>query len=446
VGVWRRRGIDNCGVFVARQISPATEPATSKPDTRPAWAARIDQTAVGRRADVIVFVVAFSVGAAFLGWLTTLPPRVTHLSDFYHEAWPSYRVLDHGHLLGFLQTAPAYVGSLVLRAPFALVAHAWGGHARAAYFATGLPCLAAAAAFCVWLSAQPRTHGGIGWASRLTPVLLLFFNPVVLGALILGHPEEILGAVLCVAGVLLAVKGRVEWSGVLIGLAVVNKPSALVAVPVALAVMPGGRRLRGLLVMAATAGALLIPITLVRLDGFSVSGAGAQLGTGSGGYFFAPQLLWWFGPHAWIVGHAHVGIVAASIVCAAVWYALRRRGDASPVAVTDALALLTLVLLLRSALDPWDNLYYLVPFVLSLMTWEVRSGRTPIRTFFYTVLIVIVVPVAFIRMTDDTRAVLYALMVLPTMAWLAAMTYLSPAARQRVLGPRLARFGIARSS
>ena len=42
----------------------------------------------------------------------------------------------------------------------------------------------------------------------------------------------------------------------------------------------------------------------------------------------------------------------------------------------DALALLTLLLLLRCLLDTWDTSYYPLPFILALLAWEV-AGLPP---------------------------------------------------------------------
>jgi hypothetical protein len=322
---------------------------------------------------------------------------------------------------------------LVLRAPFALIPSAWSAGSRLVYFSTALPCLIAAVAFCTWLAAQPRRGGKIGWGSRINPIVVCIFNPLTLVALLGGHPEEVLGAVLCVGGVALAANGNVGWAGLLIGLAVINKPWALVAVPVALVVMPSDRR-RGLLVIAATAGAVMIPITLVRAHGLSAGSAGAQLGTQSGTIFNPPQLLWFFGPHSWIVSHARQAIIFISVACAALWWAVRARVRPSRDLGTDALLLLALVLLLRAALDPWDNLYYHVPFLFALVAYEVRSGRMPLLTIMYTFVLLIFVPIGSVpHMSPDLRAAVYAVIVVPTIGFMGAKLYLPDAAWERIL-------------
>ncbi len=80
-------------------------------------------------------------------------------SDYETEVRPAYDALTHGHVLEFLRLAPAYGGSLVERAPFALLPGLWGGGALAVYRMVALPCLVAAAVLGVWLVAQMRTVG-----------------------------------------------------------------------------------------------------------------------------------------------------------------------------------------------------------------------------------------------------------------------------------------------
>ena len=80
-------------------------------------------------------------------------------NDYDTEARPAFDALTHGHVLEFLRLAPAYGGSLVERAPFALLPGLWGGGQLAVYRMVALPCLLAAAALGVWLVAQMRAAG-----------------------------------------------------------------------------------------------------------------------------------------------------------------------------------------------------------------------------------------------------------------------------------------------
>lgn len=404
--------------------------ATSRP-TRRAGAIAVLRS---RRDDCIGALFGALIAIAVLAYVAAAGSTVATFNDFYREALPAYRALAGGHVVGFLRLGPAYVGSLVLRAPFALVPSIWGGGVRAMYFAAALPCVIAAPLFAAWLGAQPRRDGAT--RNRIGPMLLCVFNPLVLMALFGGHPEEILGAVLCVVGVVLAVRGSVDWAAVLLALAVVNKSSALVAVPVALVLAPAQRG-RMLVIMAALVGAVMVPVTLARMVGAGSSDAavtGATLGTGIGSIFNPPQLLWWFGAGSWIVAHARELIVLSSVLCAGLWWVRRARGlgaardlrGSAPdgartaPAVAQGLLLLALVFLLRAAFDPWNNPSYSIPFIFSLLAYEVFADRPPLLTVLYTVLVFVVVPVNGIaHVSDDLQAAAYAAIVLPLIGWMA---------------------------
>jgi hypothetical protein len=244
-------------------------------------------------------------------------------------------------------------------------------------------------------------------------------NPIVLIVLFGGHPEELLGAVLCIAAVMLAVKGRAEWAGALVGLAVANKPWALVAVPVVVAALPA-RRGRALLLATAIAGAVLVPRAAAGSHGLSAAANGAEVGV----IFNPPQLLWWVGHHSWIVGEARPLIVLAALLLSALWWCARRRPPRTPPAsAPDALLLLALVFLVRAALDPWNNLWYHIPFLFALLAFEVRAGRTPLLMAGYTMALLIVVPVGAVPMSPDVRAAVYAGIVLPMVAGLCVKLY-----------------------
>jgi hypothetical protein len=227
--------------------------------------------------------------------------------------------------------------------------------------------------------------------------------------------------------------GRAGWASLLVGLAVANKPWALVAVPVVIAALPAARR-RALALTAVSAGVVLLPILVVRDHSLSAGANGVQIGST---VFNPPQLLWWLGPHSWIAREARPGIVLLAIACAALWWVRRARSGALGPATSDALLLLALVLLLRAALDPWNNLYYHVPFLFALMAYEAREGRAPLLTLAYTVVLLIVVPIGGVpHMSPDLRAAVYAAVVLPTIAWLGVRLYGPGAASPRLLARR----------
>ena len=82
---------------------------------------------------------------AFCALIAYLGLESFQWSDYEHEVAPAFAALVHGHVGEFLRLAPAYGGSLVERAPFALVPGLWGGGALAVYRAVAVPCLLAVA-------------------------------------------------------------------------------------------------------------------------------------------------------------------------------------------------------------------------------------------------------------------------------------------------------------
>lgn len=332
-------------------------------------------------------------GALVMVWFGV---RGAGLIDWNVEARPAVDALLAGHGARFLQLAPVYGGSLILRSPFILSTTLWHGDNTAVYMAGAAPCLAAAAALGIWLSAQMRRRGAALPACVLV-ILLCAANPLTVPGLQFGHPEELLGAVLCIAAVLCAMSERPIWAAVLLGMAIGNKEWAVLAVGPVLVAMQHGR-LRALVITGAVATLLLAPFVLApALAGASAASTAANgLSTGT---IFQPWQIWWFfGPHghvvkglhdsitagfrtppAWIqsIGHPLVVLVMAPLTGLFAW--LRRR---SPHQVANGpLLLLTLLFALRCVLDPWDTAYYAVPCLLSLLTWEALSrDRPPVLT------------------------------------------------------------------
>jgi hypothetical protein len=373
-----------------------------------------------------------AIGVALLAlemWLVVYHlPIAARLDDFRREAWPAYRALLAGHPLLFLRRSPAYVGSLVLRAPFALLAGAIGGGWRLCSLITGLPCLVAVPVLGGWLAVRSpgRSPEGSprGRLRRVSPLVLCALNPIFLVAIIGGHPEDVLGASMCIAALLLAREGKSTATGVLLGLAVINQEWALVAVPVVIAVMPSGAR-RALVLTGGLSAAVYAPVLLARLSAAHSAGAAASLGGGTGRLFLSPQLLFWLGRGSVVVQHAHELIPIAGLAVALAWRLRRARGaDCGPPGPQQALMLLALVLLLRAALDPWDNLYYHLPFVMAVMASE--AGRAPKRTVLVTVALCVVVPVSLLPLSAAWHAAAYAMLIVPLLAWLTARAFELP--------------------
>src|SRR5207302_1180013 len=153
------------------------------------------------------------------------------------EARPAVDALVSGHIAEFLHRAPVYGGSLLLRAPFVLVAHAFGAGEDGMYRASVIPSLLACGALGLWLASR-LGHAKAHWLAPLAVVGVCVLNPIAMQAVHFGHPEELLGAVLCVAAVLSALRDRPIWAGILLGLAIPNKEWALVAVGPVLVALP----------------------------------------------------------------------------------------------------------------------------------------------------------------------------------------------------------------
>jgi hypothetical protein len=359
-------------------------------------------------------------------------------SDYETEAKPPFDALTHGHVLEFLRLAPAYGGSLVERAPFALLPGLWGGGQLAVYRMVALPCLLAAATLGVWLVAQMRRIGSSpAQHSTLARALVLgvcVANPLTLRALELGHPEELLGGALCVAAVLLAAGERPLWAGLALGLAIANKEWALLAVGPVLFALPSRRAL-----CMASAGAVtaivLAPLALVGSSGFVASTRGTAAPPSE---IFQPwQVFWFLGHHgpvvrglfgavkpgyrtapAWVGTISHPLIVAVSLpLTALAWRRERRR--------SDALLLLALLLLLRCVLDTWDTVYYPIPFVLALLTWETLGDhrRPAVLALSSTVLAWVSFQWLPAHVSADAQAAFFLAWTLPLAAMLSVHLY-----------------------
>ena len=98
----------------------------------------------------------------------------------------------------------------------------------------------------------------------------------------------------------------------------------------------------------------------------------------------------------------------------------------------QVLVLLALLLLLRCVLDPWNTVYYQLPFLLALVSWEAlcRPWQPPLLTLGTT----LAVWVTFVQLRSADPNVLCALFLvwsLPLTAWLARETF-APGALLRV--------------
>lgn len=426
-------------------------------------------------------LLAAAAGTAALIWLGLY---AFAWNDYEVEARPAFEALVHGHLTDFLRLAPAYGGSLVLRAPFALATDLWGGGELAVYRMVALPCLLSAAVLGVWLAADMRRRG-LPALARAVALGVCVVNPLTLSALEFGHPEELLGAALCVAAVILAGRGRGRalWAGLLLGAAIANKEWALLAVgPVILALPRGRGRVLCMLAAGGVATAVLAPLALVQSGGFlAVSGSTAAPSSS----IFQPWQVWWFlGHHGpvvrgtfgrvkpgfrtgppWVGPLSHPLILALTLpLTALLWWRrppvrtwgaasgeprvgggtrsgadMRTHADTGNVAGTrngadrrtrEALLLLALLMLLRCMLDTWDTSYYLLPFLLALTAWEALGERgLPAAALASTVVAWIGFVWLPLHASPDAQAAFFLAWTLPLAAALAWRLY---APRRRV--------------
>jgi Glycosyltransferase family 87 len=247
-----------------------------------------------------------------------------------------------------------------------------------------VPCLLATVLLAVGLWARARALGQTALAAWLA-LLLVAANPLTQRALEIGHPEELLGAVLCIAAALAAGRDRSLLAGVLLGLAIANKPWAVLAVVPVLAILRAGH----VKLLAAAGVATAVVMVPLALAGGAVSEATAVARTTSA--IFQPWQIWWFlGDHGelvvssfgekpgyrvgpeWLQGIAHPLVV---LIPVAISLALLPRLRRQP--WHEGLLLLAFVLLLRCVLDPWNTSYYSLPFLFALVTWEVHAERRP---------------------------------------------------------------------
>lgn len=395
-----------------------------------------------------------AVGCATVAWLSLYGFA---WNDYESEAQPAFSALAHGHLLTFLRLAPAYGGSLILRAPFALIPKLWGGGELAVYRSTAFPGLLAVGAMGIYLVAYMRANGRpLLW--RAVALGVCVANPISVRALELGHPEELLGATLCLACVMLAAADRPLLAGLLLGAAIANKEWAVLALGPALLALPS-RRVLLLLSATATAGALTAPMVLVGSGSFVSSVRGAA--SPSSAIFQPMQVFWFLGHHsplagkllgvekrdfrlapAWVGRVSHPLVVAIAVpITLATWHT-RRNGRSQHsqkpaggaiASRKDALLLLALLLLLRCMLDTWDNVYYPLPFILALLAWEIELPRPPVLALSSCVAVWANAQLS-LHTSADAQAVFFLVWSLPLAAWLGARLFLRG---QPALGGRL---------
>jgi hypothetical protein len=236
-----------------------------------------------------------------------------------------------------------------------------------------------------------------------------------------------------------------ESEPALLGLAVANKPWAVLAVVPVLLMLPAAR-VRALAMAGAVAAVVLAPMLLAGGSGLTTTVAVAH----GSGEIFNPRQIWWFlghhtpGPvdprelHAgyrvappWIGRVSHPAALLAGLLLAAAAWWRRRELDAA-----DGFRLLALVLLSRCLLDTWNTDYYLLPTCLALVAWEVHARRAPVVALAITVVSWAAFELGPGRISPDLSAAIFLAWSLP-LAFALGLGVLHPGAARR-LGARAA--------
>jgi hypothetical protein len=366
-------------------------------------------------------------------------------NDYDEEASAAMRALIAGDVHGFLSQVPVYGGSLVLRAPFAGAVAALGGGELAVYRAVSIPCLVAVALLGLVLVHRMDT-GGRSTRARALVLGLCLANPITLRALELGHPEELLCAALAIGAVIAAVDRRTILAAVLLGLAIATKSWAVLAIGPVLLALPA-RRLLALGIAGALTLAVLAPIMLAVP---SASHGGLVKTATATGYIFVPwQAFWFLGeshhiviggygipkpwgyrtPPEWLSPLTHPLIAFLVVPLSLAWAHVHRA--AARLGSEHVLLLLALLLLLRCVLDPWNTIYYELPFLLALLSWEAlcRPERLPLAALAASALVWFTFETAPKWLSPDMQSLLFVAWALPLAASMARTAFAPTAAR-----------------
>ena len=328
-------------------------------------------------------------------------------------AGPPIDSLSHGDVGHFFSLQPVMGSvSLILRAPFALLARELGRSEQYAYQLGALACLAFAAVVFAAVVARQMDRRGQSKAAQVVILGLFIAGPLTVQALRWGHPEELLAAALCIGGVVAAARRQPALAGALLGLALATKLWAWLAFLPALIVVARGERIRFTAWFAGAAALFIVPMLagdphrfLDQIHHYSVPGNG-----------LTPSNIWWVYGHeagldvsqgirgnptyalpALLGKASHLLVLAASVGLTAVYWFKRRERDP-----LDILLLVALIFLLRCMLDPLTYSYHHIPFFVALLSYEGlrRRGMPWVSMFVATLVYVMTKKIA--PMDDPT--------------------------------------------
>ena len=357
------------------------------------------------------------------------------------NAAPGLAALVHGNLAAYAAHQPAIgLTSMLLRVPVAEAARVFGGGALITYQLGALACLVPLAGFAAWLTAGKPTLGQ-SRVPRVVAALVLVLSPVLRDTLSIGHPEDVLTAVLVTASVIAASRDRAGWAAVMLGLAVACKPWGLIAVAPVLIALPGRR-----VFAAVLAGAIALVLAGAAPLADPAAFARALHGEGNTN-LVNPLSVWWpFSSSFHLptgqladarmlplgLSRAQSSLLALMLVAPLVIAGCARgvrRGE-----LLDPLALLTLFALLRCACDSTHLSYYYFALLVPLATWEAVSlGRLPWMAVTVTVAVYLIPDAA--RTGNPT-----AVWVASTAGTLALIVYISRNLLAIDRGPTLPRW------
>jgi hypothetical protein len=287
--------------------------------------------------------------------------------------------------------------SLWVRAPF--VWSVYRESVTIVYWFGSLPCLLAVLGLAFWLVREMQRRGRSDVEQAIVAGTLIL-SPMTVRAMHWGHPEELLGAVLCVVAVILASRGTGVTAGIVLGCAITTKQWAVIAALPAVVAAPPATRIRLAGAATAVAAALTIPMAIGNFDRFmliqhAAASAdptywlyGSRGRSPLPGNHVTPNTLWllvafpYDDPHGhiYLLHHVIARLAHPLIVLVALpltYLLWRRRGG--QVDVREALLLLATLMLARCVLDPISLDYYHVPFLTALAAAAALGGAREAR-------------------------------------------------------------------
>ena len=376
-----------------------------------------------RRVETAAMGAAGAAAAIFLAF----QPHST--ADYARDAGPSLHPLIHGNFTAAFAHQPAMGWFAILfRAPAVFFAR--HGSSLVEYRVGSVPCILVVAALAVWLAANMRRNKATLLATALV-LALAVLGPMNWHAVADGHPEEILGAALCVAAVIAAAGGRSPiGAGILLGLALGTKQWAILAAGPALLAAPRGRAQIAALAIAIGGGFAVLPTLAGSHHALTTAHDLSLANT-----FVQPASIWWPLGHVqhipaagwtvevhslprWLANLTHPLIVALGVVLPLA--RVRRR----PASRETALTLLALLFLLRCMLDPMTVGYYHVPLLISLLALEALHRRgLPLLTLISSAVLWVLVAHIPWGLEPAKVATIYLAWALPLACYLALKVY-----------------------